>query len=73
MLPLAIKRPSTRAAALSSQAASEFLTFQKITLREFSFPDGFPADAADLVNRLLMLEPQERLGAADMAALRQHR
>lgn len=30
--------------------------------REFEFPEGFPPLAADLVNKLLVLEPEQRLG-----------
>ena len=43
------------------KAANEYLTFQKILSLEYSFPDGFPALARDLVERLLVLEPANRL------------
>ncbi|KAK3721779.1 serine/threonine protein kinase [Vermiconidia calcicola] len=43
------------------KAANEYLTFQKILNLEYSFPDGFPAAARDLVERLLVLEPANRL------------
>jgi len=44
------------------KAANEYLTFQKILGLEYTFPPGFPPDAQDLVERLLVLEPERRLG-----------
>jgi 3-phosphoinositide dependent protein kinase-1 len=44
------------------KGASEYLTFQLITSRTLSFPEGFPEVARDLAERLLQLEPSERLG-----------
>lgn len=44
------------------KAANEYLTFQKILGLEYTFPPGFPPDARDLVERLLVLEPERRLG-----------
>ena len=43
------------------KAANEYLTFQKILGLEYSFPDGFPEVARDLVERLLVLDPANRL------------
>jgi len=43
------------------KAANEYLTFQKILGLEYSFPDGFPEVARDLVERLLVLDPAKRL------------
>jgi len=43
------------------KAANEYLTFQKILGLEYSFPDGFPEVARDLVERLLVLDPASRL------------
>jgi 3-phosphoinositide dependent protein kinase-1 len=43
------------------KAANEYLTFQKILGLEYTFPDGFPEVARDLVERLLVLEPANRL------------
>jgi 3-phosphoinositide dependent protein kinase-1 len=43
------------------KAANEYLTFQKILNLDYSFPDGFPPAARDLVERLLVLEPANRL------------
>lgn len=43
------------------KAANEYLTFQKILALDYSFPEGFPEVARDLVERLLVLEPANRL------------
>ncbi|TKA81522.1 hypothetical protein B0A55_02988 [Friedmanniomyces simplex] len=43
------------------KAANEYLTFQKILALDYIFPDGFPEVARDLVERLLVLEPANRL------------
>ena len=43
------------------KAANEYLTFQKILGLDYSFPEGFPSLARDLVERLLVLEPANRL------------
>ncbi|KAI0316253.1 kinase-like domain-containing protein [Amylostereum chailletii] len=60
------------------QGLSEYLTWQKIKHLEYSFPEGFDEQAKDLVRRLLVRDPLERLGAGpqgsdhDMSALRAH-
>ena len=36
------------------QGLSEYLTWQKIKQLEYTFPDGFDPEAADLVRRLLV-------------------
>ena len=54
------------------KGASEYLTFQLITARDLSFPEGFPPVAADLVDRLLREQPAQRLGARDLDDLRAH-
>jgi 3-phosphoinositide dependent protein kinase-1 len=43
------------------KAANEYLTFQKIVGLEYEFPPGFPPAARDLVERLLVLDPNRRL------------
>lgn len=40
----------------------EYQIFQKITKLEYEFPDCFDSLAKDLVEKLLVLEPSERLG-----------
>lgn len=47
------------------RAGSEYLIFKKILKRELIFPDGFHKAAKDLVQRLLQIEPDQRLGAQD--------
>lgn len=60
------------------QGLSEYLTWQKIKQLDYTFPDGFDPEAADLVRRLLVRDPLERLGASppegehSMEALRSH-
>ncbi|KAI0717178.1 kinase-like domain-containing protein, partial [Cerioporus squamosus] len=52
--------------------------WQKIKQLEYSFPEGFDEQAQDLVRKLLVREPDQRLGAGppgspyDMQALRSH-
>lgn len=43
------------------KASNEYQTFQKIVALDYSFPDGFPAVARDLIERLLVLDPSHRL------------
>jgi hypothetical protein len=47
---------------LGDAGASEYMTFQLVASREFEFPSGFPESARDVVDRLLQLEPEQRLG-----------
>lgn len=44
---------------------SEYLIFQKIQSLDYNFPEGFDPRVQDLVTRLLVLKPEERLGATD--------
>jgi serine/threonine protein kinase len=41
---------------------SEYLIFQNIKSKNITFPCNFPPVAKDLVNKLLVLDPQDRLG-----------
>jgi len=43
------------------KASNEYQTFQKIVNLEYDFPNGFPPTARDLVQKLLVLDPAERL------------
>ena len=47
------------------QSKSEYIIFKKIEKLEYSFHEGFDPDAKDLVKRLLVIEPKDRLGAID--------
>ncbi len=46
------------------RAASEYLTFQRINDLDLKFPEDFPPNARALVEQLLVLDPQPRLGAS---------
>lgn len=50
------------------RGATDYLTFQKILKRDFEFPAGFDAQAKDLIDRILNLEPSERPLPADIKA-----
>jgi 3-phosphoinositide dependent protein kinase-1 len=41
---------------------SQYLIFQKILKREFDYPPDFPETAKDLVDNLLRIDPNDRLG-----------
>lgn len=43
------------------KAGNEYQTFQKIVGLDYEFPIGFPSVARDLVERLLVLDPAQRL------------
>ncbi len=47
------------------QSQSEYLIFQKIQKLDYSFHEGFNEHAKHLIQRLLVIEPSERLGAKD--------
>ncbi|KAJ7078895.1 kinase-like protein [Mycena belliarum] len=57
---------------------SDYLTWQKVKKVEYDFPSGFDEQARDLVKRLLVHDPLERLGAGppgspnDTNALKAH-
>lgn len=56
-------------------AGSEYLIFQKILKLEYEFPENFDKTAKDLVEKLLVLNPDKRLGATDIkpySSIRQH-
>jgi 3-phosphoinositide dependent protein kinase-1 len=57
------------------KGATEYLTFNKITKLEYTFPSTFPDVAKDLVERLLVLDARTRLGSEEtggIAALKAH-
>jgi 3-phosphoinositide dependent protein kinase-1 len=51
--------------AFGGKNENEFVIFQKIQNIDLSFPDNFDKDARDLVEKLIVLNPIERLGAND--------
>jgi 3-phosphoinositide dependent protein kinase-1 len=51
---------------------SEFLIFQKISSVKFQYPKGFPDVAKDLINKLLVADPDKRLGATGYKDLKSH-
>lgn len=54
------------------RAKTEYLTFLNIENRNFSFPQDFDGKAKDLVDQLLILCPEKRLGNNDINALKGH-
>lgn len=44
------------------KGATEYLTFQNILNLQLTFPKSVPDDAADLISKLLVVEPSQRLG-----------
>lgn len=47
------------------RAGTEYLIFQKILKLDLTFPDGFDETAKDLVEKLLQIDPTQRLGMDD--------
>lgn len=52
------------------KGVNEYQTLQKVKNREFSFPHGFPEDAQDLINKVLVLDPARRPSAREIKAHR---
>lgn len=50
----------------------EYDIFQKIINLKFTFPDDFPLKAQDLIQKLVVTEPEARLGALDYKELKSH-
>ena len=44
------------------RGGSDYLTFKRVLARKYQLPEGMPVVAADLVGKLLVLEPAKRLG-----------
>lgn len=51
--------------AFGSSGENEYMVFQKIQNMEYEFPEVFDPDARDLVDKLLRVDPDTRLGASD--------
>ena len=41
---------------------AEYLTFQKIVEADYQLPEGLSDPAADLIHRLLQVDPVQRIG-----------
>ena len=50
----------------------EYDIFQKIINLKYTFPDGFSELAQDLIKKLIIAEPNDRLGATDYSQLKSH-
>ena len=48
------------------KASNEYQTFQKIVHLEYTFPPSFPPAAQDLISRLLVLDPRQRLSVPEI-------
>jgi len=44
---------------------TEYLIFQKIQALDYTFPEGFDSRVKDLVSRLLVINPEDRLGSLE--------
>jgi len=44
------------------RGGSDYLTFKRVLARKYQLPEGVPVVAADLIGKLLVLEPAKRLG-----------
>ncbi|SNX86408.1 related to PKH1 - ser/thr protein kinases [Melanopsichium pennsylvanicum] len=52
------------------KGVNEYQTLQKVKNREFAFPEGFPVDAQDLIDKVLVLDPVQRPSATEIKAHR---
>ncbi|GAQ83023.1 AGC (cAMP-dependent, cGMP-dependent and protein kinase C) kinase family protein [Klebsormidium nitens] len=51
---------------------SELAIFERITKRELHFPDHFSSEAKDLIDKLLVVNPAQRLGCTGVDVLKAH-
>jgi len=54
------------------RGASEFMTFQAVSSGIFTYPKGFPDVVKDLINQLLVIDPEKRLGSTSFQELKSH-
>jgi 3-phosphoinositide dependent protein kinase-1 len=57
------------------RGGNEYQTFKKISALDYTIPEGFPETGRDLVQKLLLLDPNARLGSDQLggyAALKAH-
>lgn len=55
------------------RGVTEFLTFKKVQECAIVYPENFPDDAKDLISKLLVKDPETRLGASRYDDLKAHR
>ena len=48
------------------RAPNEYFIFQKIIKLEFDYPEGFPSGPQDLISKLLVLDPKQRIGCDEL-------
>jgi len=51
---------------------NEYQTFQLIQTREFTFPDSFDSSARDVIEHLLVMDPEMRIGNNSLDEIRAH-
>ncbi|CAE7269503.1 PDPK1 [Symbiodinium sp. CCMP2592] len=51
---------------------SEYLIFQRVLARDLQFPPGIDPTAKDLIERMVVQDPDSRLGALDLEDLKAH-
>lgn len=51
---------------------SEYLTFERITAGDYSIPEGLAESAVDIIQQLLQMDAEKRLGSDDIASLKAH-
>ena len=51
---------------------SEYLIFQRVLALDLQFPPGVDANAKDLIGRMVVEDPDARLGAADIEEVKSH-
>lgn len=54
------------------QSSTEYLIFQKILQLNYEFPSGFDSNAKALIENLLQLKPEDRLGSRDRLKCNQY-
>eukprot|EP01103_Thecamoeba_quadrilineata_P019774 TRINITY_DN816_c0_g1_i1.p1 TRINITY_DN816_c0_g1~~TRINITY_DN816_c0_g1_i1.p1 ORF type:complete len:355 (+),score=50.43 TRINITY_DN816_c0_g1_i1:30-1067(+) len=52
---------------------TDYATFQLILSLTLEYPEDFPADTRDLVDKLLVLDPTQRLGVASFEPIKKHK
>lgn len=48
------------------RAPNEYFIFQKIIKLEYEYPEGFPSSPKELISKILVLNPKERLGCEEL-------